>query len=133
MWPSLAAQTVAVCGLLLLATSNTVPLLTAGLMCAGVMTGYVYFSGIFYSTTSFHHGRKGLASGIHEGTYALGFTGGSLGGAYLVSVAGIRTPFEMGIAVLLSLMVVQFLARALVRGRMKQTRVVPVREAPGSR
>ena len=50
-----------------------------------------------------------------------------------MSVAGIRTPFEMGIAVLLSLMVVQFLARALVRGRMKQTRVVPVREAPGSR
>ena len=56
---------------------------------------------------------KVLASGIHEGTYALGFTGGSLGGAYLVSVAGIRTPFEIGIAVLLSIMVVQFLARAL--------------------
>ncbi len=133
MWPSLVAQTVAGCGLLLLATGNTVPLLTAGLMCAGVMTGYVYFSGIFYSTTSFNHERKGLASGIHEGTYALGFTGGSLGGAYLVSVAGIRTPFEIGIAVLLSIMVVQFLARALASGRMKQARVERVRTTSGSR
>lgn len=133
MWPSLVAQTVAVCGLLLLATGNTVPLLTAGLMCAGVMTGYVYFSGIFYSTTSFHHERKGLASGIHEGTYALGFTGGALGGAYLVSVAGIRTPFEIGIGVLLSITAVQFLARTLVRGRLKQTRVERLRPTSGSR
>ena len=133
MWPSFAAQTVAVCGLLLLATGNTAPLLTTGLMFAGVMTGYIYFTGIFYSTTSFNHERKGLASGIHEGTYALGFTGGSLGGAYLVSVADIRTPFEMGIAVLLSLMAVQLLARALVSGRMKQTRVERVRTTSGGR
>ena len=133
MWPSFAAQVVAVFGLLLLATGNTAALLTAGLMCAGVMTGYIYFTGVFYSTTSFHHERKGLASGIHEGTYALGFTGGALGGAYLVSVAGIRTPFEMSIAVLLSLMVVQLLTRVIVRGRMRQTRVEPLSGTPGRR
>ena len=133
MWPSFAAQAVAVFGLLLLATGNTAPLLTAGLMCAGVMTGYIYFTGIFYSTTSFHHERKGLASGIHEGTYALGFTGGALGGAYLVSVAGIRAPFEISIAVLLSLMVVQLLTRVIVRGRMRKTRVEPLSGTPGSR
>lgn len=133
MWPSFAAQTVAVCGLLLIATGKTAPFLSAGLMCAGVMTGYIYFTGIFYSTTSFHHERKGLASGIHEGTYALGFTGGALGGAYLVSVAGIRAPFEMGIAVLVSLMIVQLLARVLASSRMRQTRVEPVSETTGSR
>lgn len=133
MWPLLAAQTVAVCGLLLLATGSTAPLLTAGLMCAGVMTGYIYFTGIFYSTTSFHHERKGLASGIHEGTYALGFTCGALGGAYLVSAAGIRAPFEMGAAVILSLMAVQLLARLSVSRRMRQTRGEPLRETPRSR
>jgi MFS family permease len=132
LWPSLITQSVAVCGLVLLATATTVPILTAGLMCTGVMTGYLYFTGIFYSTTSFGHDRKGLVSGIHEGTFAIGFTGGALGGSYLVAEAGVRGPFEMGVFVLLGFMVVQFVARVLVDGRMQRARPEPATESPGS-
>ena len=118
MWPSLAAQSIAVCGLLLLVKADGVVPLTAGLMLAGVMTGYIYFSGMFYSTTSFKNERKGLASGLHEATLAIGFTGGSLGGAYVANAMGVRAPFEMAIVVLLIFMVLQFLARVFVHGRM---------------
>jgi len=117
MWPSLASQAIAVCGLLLLAKADGVVPLTAGLMLAGVMTGYVYFSGMFYSTTSFKNERKGLASGLHEATLAIGFTGGSLGGAYIADAMGVRAAFEVAIAVLLVFMALQFLARVFVHGR----------------
>lgn len=131
LWPSLVAQSVAVCGLLLLMTASTVPTLTVGLMCIGVMTSYLYFTGVFYSTTSFGHDRKGLASGVHEGTFAIGFTGGALGGSYLVAETGVRGPFEMGVFVLFGFMVLQAIARVLVHGRMKRTNPEPVAETPG--
>ena len=119
MWPLLVAQTVAVCGLVLLATVDSVPLLTVGLMLVGVMTGYIYFSGVFYSTTGFRNERKGLASGMHEASLAVGFMSGSLGGGYLASTAGVRTTFEAGIAVLIAFIALQFAARVFVHGRLR--------------
>lgn len=132
LWPSLVAQSAAVCGLLLLTTADTVYTLTVGLMCIGVMTSYLYFTGVFYSTTSFGHDRKGLASGVHEGTFAIGFTGGALGGSYLVAEAGVRGPFEMGVFVLLGFMAVQAIAKVVMRGRMKQSRTEPLAHTPSS-
>lgn len=125
MWPSLGAQLIAMCGLVLLAKATGVVPLTAGLMLAGVMTGYIYFSGVFYSTTSFKNERKGLASGLHEATLAIGFTGGSLGGAYVANTMGVRAPFEVGIAVLLVFAILQFLARMFVHGKMSAAAAAP--------
>lgn len=115
--PALAAQSVSMLGLLILSLAESVAMLTAGVMLVGVMMGYTYFSSIFYSTTGFSEKRRGLASGLHEGTLAAGFTAGSLGGGYLGSAYGIRAPFQVGIAVLALSVIVQISAYARFRRR----------------
>jgi len=106
--PGLVAQATAIGGLALLSSANTVPLLTLGVMLVGTMMGYNYFSSIFYSTTGFREGRRGLASGLHEATLTIGFTIGAMGGGLLGSALGVRVPFLVciatsGIAMLLQL------------------------------
>jgi len=107
LWPGILAQVTAMVGLLVLSTAASVPALTAGVMLVGTMMGYNYFSSIFYSTTGFSEGRRGLASGLHEGTLAIGFTIGSLGGGYLGASLGVRVPFQVGVAVLALSILVQ--------------------------
>ncbi|MFH1570353.1 MAG: hypothetical protein ABIL09_20345, partial [Gemmatimonadota bacterium] len=102
-------------GLAVLSTAVSVAALTAGVMLVGVMMGYSYFSSIYYSTTGFAEGRRGLASGVHEGTLAVGFTLGSLGGGYLGAALGVRAPFQVGIAVLAASAALQVLGYAWFR------------------
>jgi DHA1 family multidrug resistance protein-like MFS transporter len=97
--PGLCAQAVAMAGLLIITSAESVPLLTLGVMLIGVMMGYNYFSGIFYATTAFSR-RSGLATGMHEGTLALGFLIGSLGGGLVGSEFGVRAPFAIGIGII---------------------------------
>ena len=97
--PGLCAQAVAMTGLLIITRVESVPLLTVGVTLIGVMMGYNYFSGIFYATTGFAH-RRGFASGMHEGTLAVGFLIGSLGGGLVGSEFGVRAPFAAGIGII---------------------------------
>ena len=113
--PSLAVKAIASAGLVLVSFSSTVPLLTVGLMCASVMAGYIYFSGIFYSTTSFGQKNKGVAGGMHEATLAVGLSGGSLGGGYLSARGGLRLPYQVCAALLVVSMVLQTTAYLVLR------------------
>ena len=98
--PSLTVKAVAAAGMLLLTFATTVPLLTAGLMCVGMMAGYVYFSSIFYTTTSFGIKKKGVAGGMHEASLALGFSAGAIGGGYLSLKGGLRLPYQVCVVLL---------------------------------
>ena len=91
LWPALAVQTVAIGGLWVLGTATHTVLLAAGVAGIGVMMGYNYFSGIFYSTTGF--ARRGLASGLHEASIAAGFTVGAVGGGLVGLYWGLRLPY----------------------------------------
>ncbi len=114
--PAVAAQIIGVVSLLLLTYGSTVAVLTAGLTGLGVMMGYNYFASMFYSTTSFSSRRVGLASGIHQGSMAIGFTAGSLGGGYLSLHSGIRVPYQVCIAILLCSLLFQVLGYLWVHG-----------------
>ncbi len=115
--PSLAVKAVAAAGLVLLSVTSKVPLLAVGLMCVGVMAGYIYFSGIFYSTTSFGHKSKGVAGGMHEATLAVGFSGGSLGGGYLSRGGDLRLPYQVSAVLLVVSMLLQGIGYWAVRRR----------------
>ena len=117
--PSLVVKGVATLGMLLLAFATKVPWLTAGLMCVAVMTGYIYFSGIFYSTTSFGQKNKGVAGGMHEATLALGFGGGSFGGGYL-SRSGLRLPYQVCAVLIVTSIVLQGIGYVAMRRRAEK-------------
>ena len=119
--PGLVTQGIAILGMLLLSRGTQIPVLTAGVMCVGVMMGYNYFSGIFYSTTSFAGRRKGLTSGIHETTLALGFVAGSAGGGYLSLHWGMRAPYQACIGILLGSMLLQSLGFLWVRQQRRRS------------
>lgn len=116
--PGLCAQAVAMAGLLIITRAEAVPLLTLGVMLIGVMMGYNYFSGIFYATTAFSR-RSGFASGMHEGTLAIGFLIGSLGGGIVGSEFGVRAPFAVGIGIIGLAMALEIAGYLLVRWRIR--------------
>ena len=89
---ALLAQLCALAGLTLLASSRTVPFLTLGLILFALLSGYNYFSSIFYSTTTFDRRRQGLASGMHEASLAVGFARGLPGRGPGEPVAGAPGP-----------------------------------------
>lgn len=103
---TLLVQLTALIGLLLLTYSDTIVFLTIGLILFAFLTGYNYFSSIFYSTTSFDGRHQGLASGIHEATLAIGFGIGSLGGGIVGVWGGARVPYQMvGLVLLLCILI----------------------------
>ncbi len=116
--PGLCAQAVAMAGLLIVTRAESVPLLTVGVTLIGVMMGYNYFSGIFYATTGFSH-RRGFASGMHEGTLAVGFLIGSLGGGLIGSEFGVRAPFSVGIGIIALAMTLEIGGCLWLRWRTK--------------
>ena len=91
---ALLVQLCALAGLTLLATSRTVLFLTVGLVLFALLSGYNYFSSIFYSTTTFDRQRQGLASGMHEASLAVGFGAGALGGGLVSLWLGSRAPYQ---------------------------------------
>ncbi|MAE60381.1 MAG: hypothetical protein CMJ49_03390 [Planctomycetaceae bacterium] len=114
---SAAMQLLAIAGLLTIATADTRPQLVTGMLIAAPLMGYNYFSSLYYSTSSIDH-TKGAASGIHEGTIALGFGAGSiLGGFFGVRVgphldwlgdlAAQRAPYILGASVIAAALVLQ--------------------------
>lgn len=119
--PAMIAQLAAVAGLGLLGTASGTPALTAGVMLIGVMMGYNYFTSIFYSTTGFDEHRRGLATGLHEVTLAIGFTGGAFGGGYFGALLGMRAPYLLCAGIVAVSLSLQALAYAVFRARTRST------------
>ncbi|MEE9211805.1 MAG: hypothetical protein V3U29_04040, partial [Phycisphaeraceae bacterium] len=105
--PALAAQAVALMGLVTLATAQTTAALTLGLMGLAVLLGYNYFASLYYSTSSSGDDRRGAASGLHEATLALGFAGGAVCGGVVGRYMGNRAPYLMAAGVVILLAIVQ--------------------------
>ncbi|NLX06863.1 MAG: MFS transporter [Phycisphaerae bacterium] len=103
----LIAQGLGIIGLAALAVAHGVTQVTMGLMAFAVLVGYNYFAGLFYSTTSRGDEKQGWVSGMHEGTLAVGFTGGSMGGGLVGVYGGPGAPYLLGIAVIVVMVAVQ--------------------------
>jgi predicted MFS family arabinose efflux permease len=106
-WTAVATQMCAVLGLLLVGFGNSVAVMALGFGLAGLMLGYNYFAGLYYSMLGFGARTKGVASGVHEGTLALGGVVGVLGGGLIGSLHGSRVPYRAGVAVLLLFLAVE--------------------------
>jgi predicted MFS family arabinose efflux permease len=102
LWTALVPQICATCGLLLIGFGHAVPVLAAGLVLSAFMQGYNYFAGIYYSAMAFGSGQKGMASGMHEATLAVGGGVGALGGGILGSLYGSRAPYKLCVLLLLA-------------------------------
>jgi MFS family permease len=104
---ALGSQALAVCGLLVIARSESTVTLFAGLTLLGQLVGYNYFSGLFYSAAGSPDERRALAAGIHEATLAGGMAIGTMAGGVFGSVGGRRMPYIVAAAMMLALIVVQ--------------------------
>lgn len=102
---SAAAHLVGMAGLAIIATADSIAWLSVGLGCLGLLGGYNYFSGLYYSTSGTNE--AGFGGGIHEATLCLGLSGGSLLGGLAGQGFGARAPYVLGITVLLILYVFQ--------------------------
>ena len=100
-------QTVGLSGLLILTCAVSQTWLIIGLCFLGFLVGFNYFASLYYSTTSSHVRRKGLTSGIHEATLALGIFGGSLIGGLAGALMGPRAPYWFSIIVLIGFFLAQ--------------------------
>ncbi len=104
---SLVPQFTAVAGLIVLSFAKSPVWLVVGLVSVGALIGYNYFAGLYYSTTSRDDEGKGLASGMHEATIAAGFALGSIIGGIVGTYGGPRSPYLLGILVIVILAVIQ--------------------------
>ena len=105
---TLLVQLSALIGLILLTYGRTVIFLTIGLLLFALLTGFNYFSSIFYSTTSFSRTRQGMVSGLHEASLAFGFAAGAFGGGIVGLRLGSRGPYQMVAVVLVLTALIQF-------------------------
>ena len=90
---TLLVQSLALAGMLIIATASQVWTLTLGLCLLGLLLGYNYFTSLFYSTSTFNDRTKGKGSGIHEATLALGLATGPLVGGLLSNAGDLRYPY----------------------------------------
>lgn len=104
---SLGTQGFALVGLTILCLAKTTSGLLVGLVCVAVLTGYNYFSSLFYSSVGRSDGRKGFASGMHEATLGLGFAGGAMGGGIIGAFCGERSPYLLAAFVILAMSMIQ--------------------------
>lgn len=109
LWPAVASQLVAMAGLAILGFATSTAALAAGLALTALMLGYNYFASIYYSTMAFGARRKGAASGVHEGSLAIGGGLGALGGGILGDLLGARAPYRICVLMLAVFVVLQLL------------------------
>ncbi len=122
LWTAIAAQALAMVGLAILGFASSTPALTLGLILTALMLGYNYFASIYYSTRAFRPERKGLVSGIHEASLALGGGLGALGGGLIGAAYGVRAPYRLCVALLALFVAVQWtIYRLHVAGRTART------------
>ena len=101
------SQAIAAGGLVLLATATNVTHLWLGLAALSQSTGYNYFASLYYSTTGSSDERRASASGIHEGTLAIGCAAGAGVGGLAGEFAGVRSSYFLGAAVIATMICLQ--------------------------
>ena len=106
---SIIAQALGVVGLLAIAWAESATLLFVGLTLQGLLSGYNYFSGLFYSTAGSSQERRTLAAGLHEATLAVGMSSGTILGGALGTWFGPRVPWFFAAAVLSGLIMIQLI------------------------
>lgn len=104
---ALAAQAVAVAGLVVIVFAGSPIGFLVGLAGVAVLAGYNYFASMYYSAHGSDDHRKGMAMGLHEATLATGLAGGALAGGLIGAAYGPRAPYALAAGVVLVLAVVQ--------------------------
>lgn len=113
-------------GLIVLTQANGAVDLLFGLTSLGILLGYNYFAGLFYGNAQPQQKGRGFASGMHQGTLAAGLAIGSLGGGVLGRHLGPRSPYYLGIIVLLATILIQII---IVKRGLTQKLQSPITEA----
>ena len=108
LWTAIIAQAIAMVGPGLLGFAHSIAALTIGLVLTALMLGYNYFASIYYSTRAFRPERKGMVSGIHEASLALGGGLGALGGGLIGATYGVRAPYRLCVVLLALFVAVQW-------------------------
>ena len=121
---TLVMQIAGIGGLIFIIQANSVWTLVIGLAGVALLTGYNYFSGLYYSSASRSDASRGFSCGMHEATLGFGFAAGAIGGGFVGNLAGTRSPYLLGILIILLLMIVQIVIyfRAI---KPKQTMIIP--------
>ena len=96
-------------GLFYLATANGEGQLILGLTALSVLPGYNYFASLFYSTGIGDTRHRGTWCGLHEATFGIGLTLGSILGGWIGSYAGVRSCFLLAAVVVVIIIVVQII------------------------
>lgn len=108
LWTAVVSQVIAMTGLAILGFARSTPALTLGLVLTALMLGYNYFASIYYSTRAFGPERKGMVSGIHEASLALGGGLGALGGGMIGAAYGVRAPYQICVVMLALFLALQW-------------------------
>lgn len=109
LYPLIGVQTVGILGLVVLTQASTAVGVAFGLASLALLIGYNYFVGLYYGNEKPSRRGRGFASGMHQGTLAAGLAAGSLGGGIFGQFLGHRSPYVLGIAVLVLVMATQVL------------------------
>ena len=104
---AVGSQALAVMGLIYLAAASNERELIIGLVVFSILPAYNYFSSLFYSTVGSAAQRRGTWVGIHESTFGVGLTLGSILGGWIGSYAGVRSSFLLAAVVVCALTIVQ--------------------------
>jgi MFS family permease len=102
----LVMRALGVVGMLVIGAASTRGVLFAGMCAVGVMMGFNYFATLYYSTAGSREGRRGRASGMLEGSIALGMAMGTFGGG-LAGCFHPRAPYLLAAVVVALLVVVE--------------------------
>jgi predicted MFS family arabinose efflux permease len=111
-------QTLGLLGLFILTQANGAGGLFLGLASLAVLIGYNYFAGLFYGNEHPSKRGRGFASGMHQGSLAAGLAIGSIGGGLFGAYLGPRSPYFLGMLVLLASIAGQVLVIQQSRLRM---------------
>jgi len=106
---AMVTQLCGIAGLTLLSVSEGTTGLGLGVVGVSLMMGYTYFSSLFYNAVGNPPDRKGRAFGLNEACLCVGAAGGSCLGGYLGADWGARAPFQVAAALVVGLLLVQFL------------------------
>jgi len=100
LMPALASQLLGIIGMVILSLAHNVAMLGLGLVCLGQLSGFNYFSSLFYSTRGSSSQRRGFIVGLNEASFSFGFAAGALLGGYAGYLGGPRAPYQLGALVL---------------------------------
>ncbi len=105
----LCSQALGVLGLLYLATAHNEIELIVGLVIFSILPAYNYFASLLYSTVGSTAQQRGTWCGIHEATFGVGLTFGSILGGCIGNYAGVRSCFQLAAVVVSILAMVQII------------------------